>query len=99
MSVLVDERFAGSFDDLRAARTAAGLPLLAKGFFSTRAHLEESLAAGADAVLLLLRDLDDRDLRRPARRGCRARARHARRGARRRRARTGNQARRAGRSV
>jgi indole-3-glycerol phosphate synthase/phosphoribosylanthranilate isomerase len=59
MSVLVDERFAGSFDDLRAARTATSLPLLAKGFFSTRAHLEASLAAGADAVLLLLRDLDD----------------------------------------
>ena len=60
MSVLVDERFAGSFDDLRAARTAAGLPLLAKGFFSTREHLQEARAAGADAVLLLLRDLDDR---------------------------------------
>ena len=59
MSVLVDERFAGSFADLRAARTATGLPLLAKGFFSTRAHLEESRDAGADAVLLLLRDLDD----------------------------------------
>jgi indole-3-glycerol phosphate synthase/phosphoribosylanthranilate isomerase len=59
MSVLVDERFAGSFDDLRAARAATHLPLLAKGFFSTRAHLEESRAAGADAVLLLLRDLDD----------------------------------------
>jgi indole-3-glycerol phosphate synthase/phosphoribosylanthranilate isomerase len=59
MSVLVDERFAGSFDDLRAARASTRLPLLAKGFFSTRAHLEESRAAGADAVLLLLRDLDD----------------------------------------
>ncbi|HUK98239.1 MAG TPA: bifunctional indole-3-glycerol phosphate synthase/phosphoribosylanthranilate isomerase [Gaiellaceae bacterium] len=64
MSVLVDERFAGSFADLRAARTATGLPLLAKGFFSTRAHLEESRDAGADAVLLLLRDLDDGECRR-----------------------------------
>ena len=63
MSVLVDERFAGSFADLRAARTATGLPLLAKGFFSTRAHLEESRDAGADAVLLLLRDLDDGECR------------------------------------
>src|SRR5262249_57990351 len=34
MSVLVDERFAGSWDDLRAARAATTLPLLAKGFFS-----------------------------------------------------------------
>jgi indole-3-glycerol phosphate synthase / phosphoribosylanthranilate isomerase len=59
VSILVDERFAGSFADLRAARAASGLPLLAKGFFSTRAHLEEARAAGADAVLLLLRDLDD----------------------------------------
>jgi indole-3-glycerol phosphate synthase / phosphoribosylanthranilate isomerase len=59
MSVLVDERFGGSFDDLRAARAATRLPLLAKGFFSTRAHLEAARHAGADAVLLLLRDLDD----------------------------------------
>lgn len=59
MSVLVDERFAGSLDDLRAARAATSLPLLAKGFFSTREHLQEARAAGADAVLLLLRDLDD----------------------------------------
>lgn len=59
MSVLVDERFAGSWDDLRAARAATGLPLLAKGFFSTRDDLETARDAGADAVLLLLRDLDD----------------------------------------
>ncbi|HZO34646.1 MAG TPA: bifunctional indole-3-glycerol phosphate synthase/phosphoribosylanthranilate isomerase [Gaiellaceae bacterium] len=59
MSVLVDERFAGSWDDLRSARAAATLPLLAKGFFSTPAHLREARDAGADAVLLLLRDLDD----------------------------------------
>jgi indole-3-glycerol phosphate synthase len=59
MSVLVDEHFAGSWDDLRAARAATSLPLLAKGFFSTPAHLREAQEAGADAVLLLLRDLDD----------------------------------------
>jgi indole-3-glycerol phosphate synthase/phosphoribosylanthranilate isomerase len=59
MSVLVDERFAGSWDDLRAARAATGLPLLAKGFFSTPVDLETARDAGADAVLLLLRDLDD----------------------------------------
>jgi indole-3-glycerol phosphate synthase/phosphoribosylanthranilate isomerase len=60
MSVLVDERFGGSWDDLRAARAAAGtLPLLAKGFFSTTDHLRTAREAGADAVLLLLRDLDD----------------------------------------
>jgi indole-3-glycerol phosphate synthase len=59
VSILVDERFGGSFDDLRAARTATRIPLLAKGFFSTRAQLEDARGAGADAVLLLLRDLDD----------------------------------------
>jgi indole-3-glycerol phosphate synthase/phosphoribosylanthranilate isomerase len=59
VSVLVDERFAGTWDDLRAARATASLPLLAKGFFSTREHLETAKASGADAALLLLRDLDD----------------------------------------
>ena len=59
VSILVDERFAGSVDDLRAARATTSLPLLAKGFFSTREELEELHGAGADAVLLLLRDLED----------------------------------------
>jgi indole-3-glycerol phosphate synthase/phosphoribosylanthranilate isomerase len=59
MSVLVDERFAGTWDDLRAARAATSLPLLAKGFFSTADHLRTAREAGADAALLILRDLDD----------------------------------------
>ena len=59
MSVLVDERFAGSWDDLRAARAATRLPLLAKGFFSTPDDLLTARDAGADAVLLILRDLHD----------------------------------------
>jgi indole-3-glycerol phosphate synthase/phosphoribosylanthranilate isomerase len=59
LSVLVDERFAGSLDDLRAARAATSLPLLAKGFFSTRDDLVAVRDAGADAALLILRDLDD----------------------------------------
>jgi indole-3-glycerol phosphate synthase/phosphoribosylanthranilate isomerase len=59
VSVLVDERFAGSIDDLRAARAAASLPLLAKGFFREPDELAELKRSGADAVLLLLRDLDD----------------------------------------
>ena len=60
ISVLVDERFGGSVDDLRAARAATTLPLLAKGFFGEEHELSELADAGADAVLLLLRDLDDR---------------------------------------
>lgn len=59
MSVLVEERFGGTWDDLRAARAATALPLLAKGFFSTPEHLATASDAGADAVLLILRDLDD----------------------------------------
>jgi indole-3-glycerol phosphate synthase/phosphoribosylanthranilate isomerase len=59
VSVLVDERFAGSVDDLRAARATASLPLLAKGFFREPDELQELKRSGADAVLLLLRDLDD----------------------------------------
>jgi len=59
MSVLVDERFAGTWDDLRAARAATTLPLIAKGFFSTPEHLRTAAEAGADAALLILRDLDD----------------------------------------
>ena len=59
VSILVDDAFAGSLDDLRAARAAVGLPLLAKGFFSTQEHLREVREAGADAALLILRDLDD----------------------------------------
>ena len=60
VSILVDERFAGTVDDLRAARGAVDLPLLAKGFFTAEAELDELKEAGADAALLILRDLDDR---------------------------------------
>ena len=60
VSILVDDRFAGSTADLVAARSASDVPLLAKGFFGTETELDELKEAGADAVLLLLRDLDDR---------------------------------------
>jgi indole-3-glycerol phosphate synthase len=63
VSILVDQRFAGSPADLAAARSATRLPLLAKGFFSERAELEELRSLGAEAVLLLLRDLDDAQMR------------------------------------
>ena len=59
VSVLVDDAFGGSLDDLRAARSATVLPVLAKGFFSTEEHLRQLREAGADAALLILRDLDD----------------------------------------
>jgi indole-3-glycerol phosphate synthase/phosphoribosylanthranilate isomerase len=59
ISVLVDERFGGSIADLRAARAATTAPLLAKGFFAEEPQLAELAEAGADAALLLLRDVDD----------------------------------------
>jgi indole-3-glycerol phosphate synthase/phosphoribosylanthranilate isomerase len=59
ISILVDERFGGSLDDLRAARAATSAPLLAKGFFSEELDLLKAKVAGADAVLILLRDVDD----------------------------------------
>jgi indole-3-glycerol phosphate synthase len=64
ISVLVDERFAGSLADLRAARASTEAPLLAKGFFSSEQQLRELREAGADAALLILRDLDDETARR-----------------------------------
>jgi indole-3-glycerol phosphate synthase / phosphoribosylanthranilate isomerase len=64
VSILVDERFGGTWDDLRMARAAATIPLLAKGFFSTEAELQTAREAGADAALLLLRDVDDASARR-----------------------------------
>lgn len=63
VSILVDERFGGSFADLQAARAATGVPLLAKGFFRDQGDLLQARVAGADAALLLLRDLDDEQAR------------------------------------
>ena len=63
VSVLVDDRFGGSWEDLRAARASTSVPLLAKGFFSTQEHLRTAKEMGADGVLLLLRDLNDETTR------------------------------------
>jgi indole-3-glycerol phosphate synthase/phosphoribosylanthranilate isomerase len=59
VSILVDDRFGGCFDDLAAARAATTIPLLAKGFFDDQGDLLQARIAGADAALLLLRDLTD----------------------------------------
>ena len=63
VSVLVDERFGGTFADLRGARAAAAVPLLAKGFFRDQGDLLQCRIAGADAALVLLRDLNDEQAR------------------------------------
>jgi indole-3-glycerol phosphate synthase/phosphoribosylanthranilate isomerase len=59
VSILVDERFGGSLDDLKAARAATAAPLLAKGFFTEELELLKLKLAGADAALVILRDVDD----------------------------------------
>jgi indole-3-glycerol phosphate synthase / phosphoribosylanthranilate isomerase len=59
ISILVDERFGGSLDDLKAARSATTAPLLAKGFFADELELLKLRLAGADAALVILRDVDD----------------------------------------
>ncbi|MGA9762141.1 MAG: hypothetical protein WBQ14_06945 [Gaiellaceae bacterium] len=64
ISVLVDERFAGSVDDLRAARAATDTPLIGKGFFHEESQIRELAEAGADAFLLILRDLSDEQVAR-----------------------------------
>ena len=63
VSILVDERFGGTFEDLAAARAATTVPLLAKGFFDDQGDLLQARIAGADAALLLLRDVNDEQAR------------------------------------
>ncbi|HEY5956221.1 MAG TPA: indole-3-glycerol phosphate synthase TrpC [Polyangiaceae bacterium] len=63
ISVLCDQSFFdGAFEHLAVARRTSELPLLCKDFVLDEVQLDCALAFGADAVLLIVRCLDDTSL-------------------------------------
>ena len=64
ISVLTDEEhFGGSREDLESARSAVSVPVLRKDFIIDEVQVYEARAMGADAVLLIVRILEDAALR------------------------------------
>jgi indole-3-glycerol phosphate synthase len=64
LSVLTDGKFFhGSLDDLRRIRSAVKLPLLRKDFIIDERQILEAAEWGADAILLIVRILDDESLK------------------------------------
>jgi indole-3-glycerol phosphate synthase len=63
LSILTEGRsFGGSLQDLRAARSASGLPILRKDFIVDPYQVQESFAGGADALLLIVAALSQPEL-------------------------------------
>jgi len=59
ISVLTDEKyFQGKLEDLKAAKESTTVPVLRKDFIIDEAQIYESRMAGADALLLIARILD-----------------------------------------
>jgi indole-3-glycerol phosphate synthase len=63
ISVLTDERFfQGNLQDLTAVRCTVGIPVLRKDFIIDEIQIVESIAAGADAILLIVAAIPPEDL-------------------------------------
>lgn len=63
ISVLTEEdRFAGSLDDLKLARSVVSLPILRKDFVYDEFQIHEAKDSGADVILLIVAMLDDDNL-------------------------------------
>ncbi len=64
LSVLTDEKFfQGRVEYLQLIRGAVKLPLLRKDFIINEVQIHESVACGADAILLIVGILDDAQLK------------------------------------
>jgi indole-3-glycerol phosphate synthase len=62
VSVLTDRRwFDGSFDDLSDARRSVSVPLLCKDFVLDASQIQRAWAAGADAVLVIVRCVPEKE--------------------------------------
>ncbi|MEJ2006615.1 MAG: indole-3-glycerol phosphate synthase TrpC [Acidobacteriota bacterium] len=64
LSVLTEEQFfQGSLNDLKTVREVVQIPVLRKDFIVDEYQVYEAVAAGADALLLIVAALEDEDLK------------------------------------
>jgi indole-3-glycerol phosphate synthase len=63
ISVLTEEdRFKGTLDDLKTARSTVQIPILRKDFVFDEFQIQEAKDSGADVILLIVAMLSDEDL-------------------------------------
>ena len=63
LSIFVDKKFGGEYEDLMKARNISELPILCMDFIVDRRQLLFARSAGADAVLLIAQMLDPAELK------------------------------------